>query len=97
VAIGKRKAGTPQTNELMLGSDIVFMRGQRHRNPWIGHWAFQWCREGLEAGERRRLNGAFRPCDDWEMPQTPEYLSLCRIVDEKYGKDFGKVPPEPKD
>ncbi|MFN0193695.1 MAG: hypothetical protein ACKVP5_17260 [Aestuariivirga sp.] len=96
VAIGKCKVGTPQTNELMFGSDVVLMRDQRHRNPWIGHWAFQWCREGLEAGERRRLGGAFRPCDDWEMPKTVEYQNLCRIVDEKYGRDFGKAPTEPK-
>lgn len=90
IATGKYKAGYQTDN------DVVLMKGQRHGDPWIGYCALQWCREGLQAGERRRLGGAYRPCDDWEMPKTPEYQSLCRLVEEKYGKDFGGPPTEPK-
>jgi hypothetical protein len=96
MSIGKLKGGTPLTNMLNFGSDVVLMKGQRHGNPWVGHWALQWCRDGEAAGERRRLWCNFRPCDDWEMPTDPKYQALCRLVEEKYGKDFGGPPTEPK-
>jgi hypothetical protein len=97
VAVGKFKDGHPIEHELTRGSDVVLMKDVGHRNPWIGHWALQWCRDGAAEGKRRMLCGSYRPCDDWEMPSTPVYESLGRIIDEKYGKDFGKGPPEPTD
>ena len=96
VAVGKFKGGHPIGNALMMGTDVVLMKDIGRRNPWMGHWALQWCRDGIAAKERRMLCGSYRPCDDWEMPKTPTYESLCRVVDEKYGKEFGKAPTEPE-
>jgi hypothetical protein len=42
---------------------------------WYGHQALAWCREG---GERRMLEGATRPRDDWEIPKDPWYQDLMR-------------------
>jgi hypothetical protein len=95
IATGKHKGGHPLGNELM-GGDIVLMKDRSHRNPWIGHWALQWCREGMNAGQRRMLRGLYRPCDDWKMPTNPEYQALCHVVEEKYGKSFGGAPLEPE-
>jgi hypothetical protein len=89
------KTGTPRSNTLEWGSDIVTMAEAKRQNlllVWAGHHALEWCAAG---GARRMLVGAFRPCDDWAPPQDPWYLRLRRRVEERYGTDFG-LPSAPE-
>jgi hypothetical protein len=39
------------------------------------------------------LAGAYRVCDDWQVPQTQWYQSLRWRVEERFGPDFDDTPP----
>jgi hypothetical protein len=85
------KIGTPRSNEIEHGTDALRTRDAKRHNLWLGHHALEWCRRN----PRRMLDGCYRPCDDWEPPNSEWYQSLRRQVELKYGLGIGEPPPRP--
>lgn len=90
LATNRYNLGHPLGNKLM-GREVQLMQDAKGGWIWIGHQALQWCR----AHSRRMLSGAFRACDDWEMPESEWYRGLLERIEQRYGIDFGETPPPP--
>lgn len=90
LATNRYKIGHPLGNKLM-GRETQLMKNAKRGEIWIGHQALGWC----HAHPRRMLSGGFRPCDDWQMPETEWYRALRRDIEERHGADFGDTPPPP--
>ena len=90
LATNRYKSGHPLGNELS-GGDFLLMNDAKAGNAWLGHGALEWCREN----PRRMLNGCWRPCDDWHVPQDDWYQTMCRKAVEKCGDDLGTQPASP--
>jgi hypothetical protein len=89
LATNRYKSGHPLGNELS-GGDFLLMKNAPAGIAWLGHGALEWCQEN----PRRMLNGGWRPCDDWRMPQDDWYQSMHRETVERYGVKLG-TPTRP--
>jgi hypothetical protein len=91
IGTNRFKTGTPRSNEIERGTDVLRMRDAKRRNLWLGHHALEWCQKS----PRRMLGGAYRPCDDWRLPRTDWYRLLRRRVEQTYGIGIGEPPVSP--
>lgn len=83
LATNRYKSGHPLGNELS-GGDFLLMKNAPAGIAWLGHSALEWCRHN----PRRMLNGSWRPCDDWQVPENEWYQAMRRKAVEKYGADL---------
>lgn len=88
LATNRYKHGHPLGNKLM-GREVQLMKDAWVGRIWLGHCALEWC----NADPSRMLAGAYRACDDWQVPQTRWYQALRAQVDERFGLTFDDRPP----
>jgi len=90
LATNRYKSGHPLGNELS-GGDFLLMKNAPAGIAWLGHGALEWCQKN----PRRMLNGSWRACDDWRVPQNDWYRAMHRRALKKYCDDLEIRPARP--
>ncbi|MCB2101860.1 MAG: hypothetical protein KDE22_13375 [Rhodobacterales bacterium] len=69
---------------------VLAYKDAPRRSTRAGRHVLEWARQG----ERRMLDGVYRPCDDWKSAKTAWYAALEARVQAAYGGDMDDQPPD---